>query len=88
MNFFSKISFALRDILARSSGRSIRVSEALGAMDVQVNASTISETSSLSLLEGMSIGLPAIASDCGGNPSLIFPGENGFLFENRRVLRQ
>ena len=59
-----------------------RVEEALGAMDVQVNASTISETSSLSLLEGMSIGLPAIASDCGGNPSLIFPGENGFLFEN------
>jgi len=59
-----------------------RVEEALGAMDVQVNASTQSETSSLSLLEGMSLGLPAAASDCGGNPSLIFPGENGFLFEN------
>jgi len=62
-----------------------RVEDALGAMDVQVNASTVSETSSLSLLEGMSIGLPAVASNCGGNPSLIFPGENGFLFENGSV---
>ena len=56
------------------------VERALWAMDVQVNASTISETSSLSLLEGMSLGLPALASRCGGNPSLIFPGENGLLF--------
>ena len=56
------------------------VERALWAMDVQVNASTVSETSSLSLLEGMSMGLPALASGCGGNPSLILHGENGLIF--------
>lgn len=58
------------------------VTRALWAMDLQVNASTHSETSSLSLLEGMSIGLPALASCVGGNPQLIQDGENGFLFPN------
>ena len=57
-----------------------RVERVLGAMDLQVNASYESETSSLSLLEGMSMGLPAIASDCGGNPYLIRDGENGLIF--------
>ncbi len=56
------------------------VSQPLYAMDVQVNASYESETSSLSLLEGMSIGLPAVASHCGGNPHLISHGENGLIF--------
>ena len=53
------------------------VERALWAMDVQINASTESETSSLSLLEGMSLGLPAVVSDVGGNPVLIQDGENG-----------
>lgn len=56
------------------------VEQALWAMDVQVNASYVSETSSLSLLEGMSMGLCAVVSDCGGNPSLIAQGENGLVF--------
>ena len=60
-----------------------QVDQVLGAMDVQVNASYESETSSLSLLEGMSMGLPAIASDCGGNPCLIQDGENGLIFPAR-----
>lgn len=59
------------------------VKSALWAMDLQINASTESETSSLSLLEGMSIGLPAVVSDVGGNPSLIVHGENGLTFPNR-----
>lgn len=59
------------------------VEKALWAMDVQVNASYESETSSLSLLEGMSMGLPAAVSDCGGNPSVISHGENGLVFPNR-----
>ena len=59
------------------------VKKALWAMDVQVNASYVSETSSLSLLEGMSIGLPAVVSDIGGNPSLIRNGENGFVFPSQ-----
>lgn len=60
-----------------------QVEQALGAMDVQVNASYISETSSLSLLEGMSMGLPAVVSDCGGNPLLIDDGENGLIFPSQ-----
>lgn len=56
------------------------VEQALWAMDVQVNASYESETSSLSLLEGMSMGLPAVVSDCGGNPFLIQDGRNGLVF--------
>jgi len=49
-------------------------------MDVNVNASFGTETSSLSLSEGMSAGVPAIASDYGGNPCMVTPGENGYLF--------
>ncbi len=60
-----------------------QVERVLWAMDVQVNASTESETSSLSLLEGMSLGLPAVVSDVGGNPMLIRDGENGLVFACR-----
>ncbi len=55
------------------------VGEYLNIFDVQVNCSFGTETSSLSLLEGMSIGVPAVASDYGGNPYLIFNNENGFI---------
>jgi len=51
----------------------------LSLSDVQVNAS-YTETTCLSLLEGMSMGLPAAASKVGGNPAVIADGENGFLF--------
>lgn len=60
-----------------------RVAEVLGAMDLQLNASYVSETSSLSLLEGFSMGLPAVASDCCGNPWVVEDGVNGFLFPPR-----
>lgn len=59
------------------------VEKALWCMDVQVNASTQSETSSLSLLEGMSLRCPAVVSDVGGNPFLVEQGKNGFVFPNR-----
>jgi len=47
--------------------------------DLQINASYGTETSSLSLLEGMSLSTPAVASDYGGNPYLITDGENGLI---------
>ena len=56
------------------------VGEALGIADVQINAS-YSETTNLALLEGMSLGLPAIATDTGGNPFVINDGVNGVLFD-------
>ena len=58
------------------------VAPLLNILDVQINASYI-ETSSLSLLEGMSIGLPAIASNESGNPWVIKDGVNGLLFNSR-----
>lgn len=60
-----------------------QVERALWAMDLQVNASTESEGTSLSLLEGMSLGLPAVVSDVGGNPMLIRDGENGLVVPRR-----
>lgn len=59
------------------------VPEILGIMDVQINASYGTEATSLSLLEGMSIGLPAIVSDYGGNPGVISDGMNGLIFPAR-----
>ena len=56
------------------------VSPYYNAMDLNVNCSVGTETSSLALSEGMSLGLPAVASDYGGNPYMIRDGENGFLF--------
>ncbi len=49
------------------------------ALDLQINASYV-EASSLALLEGMSLGLPSIVSDCGGNPDIIKDGISGFVF--------
>jgi len=62
-----------------------QVEKAFGAMDVQINPSYASEASPLSLLEGMSMGLPAVVSDCGGNPLHITHEDNGLVFPNRDV---
>jgi glycosyltransferase involved in cell wall biosynthesis len=51
--------------------------------DIQLNASYGTETSSLSLLEGMSLGTPAVVSDFGGNPCLVTSGENGIVVPRR-----
>lgn len=59
------------------------ISKILSVMDVQINASYESETSSLSIIEGMSAGVPSVVSDCGGNPLLIEDGINGLVFPAR-----
>lgn len=59
------------------------VAPVLSALDVQLNASWGTETSSLSVLEGFSMSLPAIVSDYGGNPCLVDDGMNGLLFKTR-----
>lgn len=56
------------------------VSEILGLMDLQINASWGTEATSLALLEGMSMGIPAVVSDYGGNPGVITDGVNGLIF--------
>ncbi|MCL2571374.1 MAG: glycosyltransferase family 4 protein [Defluviitaleaceae bacterium] len=59
------------------------VDELIAVMDAQINASFGTETSSLSLIQGMSAGVPAVASDFGGNPYLIETGVNGIVFPAR-----
>lgn len=67
----------------RFLGFQSNVADFLSALDLQLNASYGTETSSLSVLEGLSIGLPAVVSSYGGNPWLISDGEDGLIFPNR-----
>jgi len=55
----------------------------LSVLDLQVNASFGTEATSLALLEGMSMGLPAVVTDYGGNPGVIQDGVNGRLVPTR-----
>ncbi len=73
---------ALEDTV-RFLGFVTQVPELLSILDVQINASYGTEATSLSLLEGMSMGLPAIVSDYGGNPWLIREGRNGLVFPSK-----
>ena len=61
------------------------VTSVMNVIDVNVNASYGTEATSLSLLEGMSVGTPIIASDFGGNPELVRPGINGLLIETKNA---
>ena len=54
----------------------------LSLLNVQLNCSTLSEACSMSIIEGMSLGLPTVASRCSGNPWLVEDGITGLLFEN------
>ena len=47
--------------------------------NLQLNASYGTEASSMSLIEGMSLGIPAVVSDFGGNPYHISNGVNGLV---------
>ena len=55
------------------------VQDFVNIFDIQVNCSYGTEATSLALLEGMSIGVPAVVTNYGGNPGVIQDGENGFL---------
>ena len=69
----------------RFLGFQSEVAKFLSVLDVQLNASYGTETSSLSILEGFSMNVPAIVSDYGGNPWLVDDGENGLMFKSRDV---
>lgn len=55
------------------------VDKLMSVTDIQINASYGTEATSLALLEGMSLGIPAIVSDFGGNTGVIKDGVNGFV---------
>lgn len=61
------------------------VAPILSLLDVQLNASWGTEATSMALLEGFSMGVPAVVSDYGGNPWLMEEGVNGYLFPTRDV---
>ena len=48
--------------------------------DIAVNCSVGTETSSLALSEAMSLGIPCVVSDYGGNPYMIKQGVNGLVY--------
>lgn len=48
-------------------------------MDLNLNCSYGTEATSLSLAEGMSLSIPAVATTFGGNPYMITPMKNGLL---------
>lgn len=52
----------------------------INIIDININCSIGTETSSLALSEGMSVGKPSVASDFGGNPYMVQDGVNGFIF--------
>lgn len=52
---------------------------------IQCNASYGTEATSLALLEGMSLGIPAVVSDFGGNPGVISDGDNGFVVRRKNT---
>lgn len=61
------------------------VAEIFSIIDVNVNCSYGTETSSLALSEGMSLKKPAIASIYGGNPYMVTDGFNGYLCEKQNA---
>lgn len=70
------------------------VTALMNITDINVNCSIGTETSSLALSEGMSVGIPAIASDYFGNRYMVKNGVNGFIFPQgnhialaRKILR-
>ncbi len=55
----------------------------MSVTDIQANASYGTEATSLALLEGMSLGIPAVVSDFGGNPGVIKNGVNGYVVQKQ-----
>ena len=59
------------------------VEEILNIADVQISASFGTEATSLALIQGMSIGLPSVVTDFGGNPYVIKHKQNGLVVPTR-----
>lgn len=62
------------------------ITDLMNITDINVNCSIGTETSSLALSEGMSIGIPAIASDYTGNKYMIQDQVNGLIFSQKNYV--
>ena len=79
------VEMGVEDVVQMLGFRS-DVDQLLNILDVQLNASYGTEATSLALLEGMSLGLPSIVSDYGGNPFLVEHGVTGLGFPSQDSL--
>lgn len=59
------------------------ISGLMNITDINVNCSIGTETSSLALSEGMSLGVPAIASDYSGNKYIVKNNVNGLIYPQK-----
>ena len=62
---------------------SLTLSSFLSIFDVNVNCSYGTETSCLAISEGLSLGIPAVVSDYGGNTNMVINGITGFVFPQK-----
>ena len=62
-----------------------KVADIHNISDLQINTSYGTEATSYSLLDGMSLGIPAVVSDFGGNPYVITDGKNGLIFPQKNA---
>ena len=53
--------------------------EMLNIVDVQVNCSHLSETTNLALIEGLSLGIPSVVTNIGGNSQIVEDDVNGYV---------
>ena len=68
------------DDVVRFCGFAKDVSPYFNITDINVNCSYGTETSSLALSEGMSLGIPSVVSDYGGNTYMVKNGQEGLVF--------
>ena len=59
------------------------IDQLLSVTDLQLNASYGTEATSMALLEGFSLGIPAAVSNFGGNPYVVADEENGLIFAKK-----
>lgn len=59
------------------------IDQLLSVTDLQLNASYGTEATSMALLEGFSLGIPAAVSNFGGNPFVVADEENGLIFAKK-----
>lgn len=61
------------------------INKLLSVTGLQINASYGTEATSMALLEGFSLGIPAVVSDFGGNPFVVEDGVNGLVFQKKNA---
>lgn len=74
------VSLGLEEDTVRLLGFRTDVSEILSLVDVSVNSAMEGEGISGALRESLTMGIPVIASDVGGNREIVRPGGTGELF--------